>query len=63
MLSQTFLKALDLFQILHSLQFLRRPHNTPLITWTVKSAEEERKAYGDGFDTVIFENYIPKEKE
>ena len=37
MFSQTFLKAFDLFQILHSFQFLRRPHNMPLITWSTES--------------------------
>ena len=45
----------------YTLRYIRRKFNTPLITWTVKSAEEERKAYGDGFDTVIFENYIPED--
>lgn len=29
--------------------------------WTVKSEEEEKKAFADGFDTVIFEGYIPGE--
>ena len=27
--------------------------------WTVRSAEEERAAYKNGFDSVIFEGYIP----
>ncbi len=44
-----------------NLRYIRRKFNTPLLAWTVKSAEEERKAYGDGFDTVIFEGYIPEE--
>ena len=29
------------------------------IAWTVRSEAEERMAYDHGFDTVIFENYIP----
>ncbi len=45
----------------YTLRYIRRKFNTPLIAWTVRSAEEERKAYGDGFDTVIFENYIPED--
>lgn len=28
--------------------------------WTVRSAEEEKLAYENGFDSVIFENYIPE---
>ncbi len=43
-----------------TLRYIRRKFNTPLFAWTVQSAEEERKAYGDGFDTVIFEGYIPE---
>ena len=30
--------------------------------WTVRSPEEENLAYQHGFDTVIFENYIPEKK-
>ena len=30
--------------------------------WTVKSEEEEKAAYARGFDSVIFEQYIPKDK-
>ena len=44
-----------------TLRYIRRKYNTPLFAWTVKSPEEERRAYGDGFDTVIFEGYIPEE--
>jgi hypothetical protein len=29
------------------------------VAWTVRSKEEELAAYEHGFDTVIFENYIP----
>ena len=39
---------------------LRRSFGTPLIAWTVCSEEEERAAVSHGFDTVIFENYIPE---
>ena len=28
--------------------------------WTVKSAEDEKKAYKDGFDSIIFEGYLPE---
>lgn len=28
--------------------------------WTVRSAEEEKEAYKNGFDSVIFENYLPE---
>ena len=41
------------------LRFIRRVFGTPLITWTIKSQEEESEAISHGFDTVIFENYIP----
>jgi glycerophosphoryl diester phosphodiesterase len=42
-----------------SLRFVRRVFGTPLFAWTVKSAEEEEIALGRGFDSVIFEGYIP----
>ena len=42
------------------LRFIRRIFGTALITWTVKSQDEEREAIAHGFDTVIFENYIPE---
>jgi glycerophosphoryl diester phosphodiesterase len=42
------------------LRFVRRSFGTALIAWTVKSAEEERDAVSHGFDTVIFEGYIPE---
>ena len=41
-----------------NIRYLRKKFNTPLIAWTAKSEEEEIKALGDGFDTVIFENYL-----
>lgn len=43
-----------------TLKILGRIFRTPLITWTVKSKEEEREAYEHGFDTVIFEDYVPE---
>ena len=43
-----------------NLRFLRRNFNTPLIAWTIKSKEEEDMAISHGFDTVIFEGYIPE---
>ena len=42
------------------LRFVRRSFGTALIAWTVKSAEEESAAVSHGFDTVIFEGYIPE---
>ena len=30
------------------------------MAWTVRSEKEEKLAYKHGFDTIIFENYIPK---
>lgn len=41
-----------------NLRYIRRKFNTPLIAWTVKSEEEEIHVLGDGFDTVIFEDYL-----
>ena len=41
---------------------IRRRWSTPLFAWTVTSAEEELKCVSDGFDTVIFEGYIPDKK-
>ncbi len=32
----------------------------PSFAWTVKSEEEEKRALANGFDSVIFEGYIPK---
>ena len=45
-----------------NLRFIRKRFGTALIAWTVRSEEEEREAISHGFDTVIFENYIPQEK-
>ena len=30
------------------------------VAWTVKSAEDEARAYKNGFDTIIFEGYLPE---
>ena len=42
--------------------FRLRHLGCPLFCWTVQSAEEERIARSRGFDTVIFENYVPDER-
>ena len=42
-----------------NLIFIRKKYMPALIAWTVKSKDEERDAIAHGFDTVIFENYIP----
>ena len=33
---------------------------TPTVAWTVRSEDEEKTAYKNKFDTVIFENYMPE---
>ena len=43
--------------------FIKALWKTPLVAWTVKSAEDEAKAYKNGFDTVIFEGYLPDSTE
>ncbi len=45
-----------------SLRFVRSFFKTATICWTVTSREDEELAYKHGFEGVIFENYIPKEK-
>ena len=42
------------------LRFIRHTYGTPLFAWTVRSKEEEAEAIGYGFDSVIFEKYIPE---
>ena len=42
------------------LRFIKKIFNAPTIAWTVRSAEEEKIAYENGFDSIIFENYIPE---
>lgn len=42
--------------------FFRLCHiHRPLICWTITSPEEEERARRQGFDTVIFEGYVPEE--
>ena len=43
-----------------SLRFLRSFFRVPTVAWTVRSAEEEAIARKNGFDGIIFENYIPE---
>ena len=40
-------------------RFVRSFFNVPTFAWTVRSAEEEAIARKNGFDGIIFENYIP----
>ncbi len=42
------------------LRFVRAFFKTPTIAWTVRSREEEALARKNGFDGIIFENYIPE---
>ena len=44
----------------HIVRFIRRNFGTTLFAWTIKSQEEENQAVSHGFDTVIFEGYIPE---
>lgn len=41
------------------LRLLRRLYPRPLLAYTVRSEEEERDARAAGFDSVIFEGYLP----
>ena len=41
------------------LRFVRAFYKVPTIAWTVRSAEEEKAARKNGFDGIIFENYLP----
>ena len=43
-----------------SLRILRRLFGTVSFAWTVRSEEEEKLAYKRGFDSVIFEGYLPE---
>jgi hypothetical protein len=43
------------------LPLLRALFRVPTIAWTIMSQEEEDLAYKNGFDGVIFEQYIPKD--
>ena len=42
-----------------NLRLIRKSFGTPLLAWTVKSQKEEDEAISHGFDSVIFEGYIP----
>ncbi len=44
---------------IRNLRYIRRNYGTALFAWTVRSPEEEAEAISHGFDTVIFEGYIP----
>ncbi len=38
-------------------RFIRKLYGIPTLAWTVRSKEAEKKAYENGFDGIIFENY------
>ena len=42
-----------------ALRFVRFLFRVPTLAWTVRSAEEEKKARENGIDGIIFENYLP----
>ena len=42
------------------LRFVRGFFDVPTLAWTIRSAEEEKAARKNGFDGIIFENYIPE---
>ena len=44
------------------LRFVRRFFGAATVAWTVCSPEDEKRAYENGFDGVIFENYIPNKE-
>lgn len=44
------------------LRFIRACFGVPTLAWTVKSPEEETTARKNGFDGIIFENYLPENK-
>ena len=41
-------------------RLVRALFRTPSFAWTVRSEQEEREAYENGFDSIIFENYLPE---
>lgn len=45
-----------------ALRVIRGIFGVTTYAWTVRSPEEEKEARRRGFDSVIFENYIPEEK-
>lgn len=42
-----------------ALRFIRGFFDVPTLAWTVRSPEEEAVARKNGFDGIIFENYLP----
>lgn len=44
------------------LRLIRRLYGTDTVAWTVRSESEEQVARQNGFDAVVFEKYLPKEK-
>ncbi|MBQ7363087.1 MAG: glycerophosphodiester phosphodiesterase [Clostridia bacterium] len=46
-----------------ALRLIRRLFKVPTLAWTVKSEDEERLARSCGFDSVIFEKYMPNNKQ
>ncbi len=46
----------------HNVRFIRRNFGTALFAWTIRSHEEEMMAISHGFDTVIFEGYVPEKR-
>ena len=42
-----------------ALRFVRKFFRVPTLAWTVRSAQEEAEARKNGFEGIIFENYIP----
>ncbi len=43
-----------------ALRIARRLFGAATFAWTVRSPQEEAEAYKNGFDSIIFENYIPE---
>lgn len=44
------------------LRFVRAFFKVPTLAWTVRSAEEEKEARKNGFDSIIFENFLPEKQ-
>ena len=40
-----------------SLRLARKLYKAPTFAWTVRSKDEEKRAYENGFDGIIFEEY------
>ena len=41
-----------------TVRLVKKLYHPPLFAWTVRSEEEEKRCYDNGFDGVIFENYL-----